>query len=145
MQMDVNLCIWSQMPCRFKPYLPFCPHMKCMGPHFMTAQLCSFGFSIHTNIMSIQPTQQLNWGVLFCMNPCGICCCFMWSMGNSILMSGALLMALTIAQIKLKNEVCPIPNNGKISYELPPAKKRIDTRSFVSRGMRPFSAVFFIH
>ena len=47
----------------------------------------------------------------------------MWSMGNSILMSGALLMALTIAQIHLKNEVCPILNNGKILYELPPAKK----------------------
>ena len=67
----------------------------------------------------------------------------MWSMGNLILMSGALLMALTITQIHLKSEVCPILNNGKISYELPPAKKQIDTRSFVSRGMRPFSAVFF--
>ena len=51
----------------------------------------------------------------------------MWSMGNSILMSGALLMALIIAQMHLKNEVCPIPNNGKILYELPPEKKQIDT------------------
>ena len=59
-QMDVNLCIWSQTPCRFNPYLPLHPHMKRMGPHFMTAQLCSVGFSVHTNIPSMQPTQQLN-------------------------------------------------------------------------------------
>ena len=59
-QMDVNLCIWSQTPCRFKPYLPLRPHMKHMGPHFMTAQLCSVGFSVHTNIPSMQPMQQLN-------------------------------------------------------------------------------------
>ena len=64
-QMDVNLCIWSKTPCRFKPYLPLHPHMKRMGPHFMTVQLCSVGFSVHTNIPLMQPTQQLNRGVHF--------------------------------------------------------------------------------
>ena len=78
------------------------------------------------------------------MKPCAICFCFMCPMGNSILMSGVLLIELTIAQMHLKNEVCPIPNNGKILYTLPPAKKQIDTRSLVSIRMRPFSATFFI-
>ena len=64
-QMDINLCMWSQTPCKFKPYFPLCPHMKRMGPHFMIAQFCSVGFSVHTNIPSMQPTQELNRGVNF--------------------------------------------------------------------------------
>ena len=113
-QMDVNLCILSQTPCRFKPYLPLHPHMKRMGPHFITAQLCSVGFSVHTNIPSMQPMQQLNRGVLFCMKPCAICCCLKCSWGKSTLMSGVSLIACTIAQTHLNSEVCPIPNNGNI-------------------------------
>ena len=64
-QMDINLCMWSQTPCKFKPYLPLHPHIKRMGLHFMIVQFCSVGFSVHTNILSMLPTQQLNRGVLF--------------------------------------------------------------------------------
>ena len=114
-QMDMNLCMWSQTPCKFKPYLPLHPHIKRIGPHFMIAQFCSVGFSVRTNILSMQPMQQLNRGVLFFLNPRAISHCLECSCGNSILMSGVSLIACTTAQSHLNSEVCPIPNNGNIS------------------------------
>ena len=58
-------------------------------------------------------------------------------------MSGVSLIACTTVQTHLNSEVCPIPNNGNISYALPPAKKRIIARTLVSKGMMPFGAVDF--
>ena len=68
--MDINLCMWSQTPCKFKPYLPLRPHIKLMGPHFMIEQFCSVGFSVHTNIPYGRPLPFFFFFLCFLLSMC---------------------------------------------------------------------------